>query len=68
MPKILIIIYLLLTIFFINSTTYTSTYMLYKNIKKYILRGENKTTITYTPYNSFKSYNLTDENKTLFYV
>jgi len=59
MPKTLIIIYLLLNIYFINSTTYTSTYTPYKNIKKYILRGENKTTITYTPHNSFKSYNLT---------
>jgi len=67
MPKILII-YLLLNIFFINSTTYTTTYTSYKNIKKYILRGENKTTNTFTPHNSFKSYNLTDENQTLFFV
>jgi len=58
---------LLLNIYFINST-----YTPYNSIKKYNLRGENKTTIAYIPHDSFKSYNLTDKNKTinktLFYV
>jgi hypothetical protein len=61
----IIICLLLLNIFFINST-----YTPYNSIKKYNLRGENKT--IYTPHDSFKSYNLTDKNKTinktLFYV
>ena len=55
----IIICLLLLNIFFINST-----YTPYNSIKKYNLRGENKTTYMYTPYNSFKTNNLKRENRT----
>jgi hypothetical protein len=56
----IIICLILLNIFCIDST-----YTPYNSIKKYNLRGENKTTTIYTPYNSLKLYSLRDNNKTI---
>jgi hypothetical protein len=54
----IIICLLLLNIFYINSTIYTSQY----NLKLYNLK--NKTTSIYTPHKSFKTNNLKRENRT----